>query len=147
MPKKYDKIYSVGCFDQFHYGHETLLKRMKEMGSVLVVGVHDNSSLQKLKSLKENEYDDHETRMSNVKKFADHVFLIASTDPTFYLKSVIGPHDNFGNSCFVRANDNIDFPGREYVESKISVEYVPYTVGISATQLRAQKRNVSVQLT
>ena len=30
--QKVDKVYTVGCFDLFHRGHEKLLKNMKSMG-------------------------------------------------------------------------------------------------------------------
>ena len=29
---KVDKVYTVGCFDLFHIGHENLLKRMRKLG-------------------------------------------------------------------------------------------------------------------
>ena len=29
---KVDKVYTVGCFDLFHRGHEILLKRMRKLG-------------------------------------------------------------------------------------------------------------------
>ena len=141
MEKKYNKIYSVGCFDQFHYGHEILLQKMKEMGNILIIGVHDNSSIELLKNLQPSDYDDHEIRMTNVKKYANNVFIIPSPDPTFYLESIIGPDDNKENSCFVRGDDNINFPGIDFIKNKISIEYIPYTLGISATQIRANNKD------
>ena len=140
MTKQYNKIYSVGCFDQFHLGHIKLLQIMKNMGDILIIGVHDNSSIEILKKLKPDDHDDHEVRMRNVRKYADHVFIIPDPDPTFYLKSIVGPNDNKENSCFVRADDNLNFPGKEFIEKTISIEFVPYTLGISATQIRNSKK-------
>jgi bifunctional ADP-heptose synthase (sugar kinase/adenylyltransferase) len=37
-----DKVYTVGCFDLFHYGHIQLFERMSSIGKKLVVGVHDS---------------------------------------------------------------------------------------------------------
>ncbi len=40
----YDVVVSVGCFDLFHEGHVILMKRMREHGRKLVVGLHDDES-------------------------------------------------------------------------------------------------------
>ena len=45
------------------------------------------------------------------------------------------------NACFIRANDNINFPGKECVEKRISIEYLPYTKGDSSTQIRKDLQN------
>ena len=113
---------------------------MKEMCNILIIGVHDDSSIEILKKINNNDHNNHESRMDSVKKYADHVFIIPDPDPTFYLKSIIGPDDNKYNSCFVRADDNINFPGKKFIEKTISIEYLPYTLSISATQIRNNKK-------
>lgn len=37
-----DKVFTVGCFDLFHYGHVQLLERMASLGKQVIVGVHDS---------------------------------------------------------------------------------------------------------
>lgn len=37
-----DKVYTIGCFDLFHYGHVQLINRMRELGKKVIVGVHDS---------------------------------------------------------------------------------------------------------
>jgi bifunctional ADP-heptose synthase (sugar kinase/adenylyltransferase) len=37
-----DNVYTVGCFDLFHYGHIHLFERMGSIGKTLIVGVHDS---------------------------------------------------------------------------------------------------------
>eukprot|EP00158_Paraphelidium_tribonemae_P002199 Partr_v1_DN25190_c0_g1_i3_m76660 putative Cytidylyltransferase len=45
-PKDTDKIvYVSGGFDLFHIGHIQLLKKAKEMGNFVVVGVHDDATI------------------------------------------------------------------------------------------------------
>ncbi|KAL6063946.1 Cytidyltransferase [Balamuthia mandrillaris] len=83
-------IYSVGCFDLFHYGHKILFSRMRRFGGEgckLVIGVHDDLSIYKLKA--KWPIDPLEKRLANVAKYADRAFVIPSTDPTPYLAAII----------------------------------------------------------
>ena len=66
-----DKVYTIGCFDLFHFGHVKLLNRMKEIGKKVIVGVHDSKSIYKLKN--RVPIDSTEKRMLNVKTIADEV--------------------------------------------------------------------------
>ncbi|RKP27383.1 hypothetical protein SYNPS1DRAFT_12750 [Syncephalis pseudoplumigaleata] len=49
-PKPTDKVvYVDGAFDLFHYGHIEFLKRAKELGDYLLVGVHDDATINRIK--------------------------------------------------------------------------------------------------
>lgn len=37
-----DKVYTIGCFDLFHYGHVRLIERMRTIGKKVIIGVHDS---------------------------------------------------------------------------------------------------------
>ena len=39
VDRKYNTMYTTGCFDIFHYGHLNIIKRTKEMCNYLIVGV------------------------------------------------------------------------------------------------------------
>ena len=132
----YDTIYSVGCFDHFHLGHNILLSKMQKRCKRLIIGVHDDNSIEKLKNLKPNEHEDIYTRMDSVKRYADHVFIIPDVDPTFYLKCIVGDYEN---ACYMRGDDMIDFPGKAFIESLMPIEYLEYTKEISSTMIRKQK--------
>lgn len=132
----YERIYTVGCFDYFHDGHIKTLGRMREMGKTLIVGIHDDQSLEGLKNLKRDGHESIETRISKVKKYADHVYVIPSKDPTLYLRCMLNDKDDKKTACFVRGDDMPGFPGRDMIEKRISVEFLPYTIGISSTQIR-----------
>ena len=43
---------------------------------------------------------------------------------------------DYSKSCYIRANDNINFPSKEYIESIMKIKYVNYFDSISTTQLR-----------
>lgn len=132
----FDRIYSIGCFDHFHFGHQILLQKMRKLGKQLIIGIHDDASLEKLKKLKPSSHQDLKTRMQNVKKYADVVFIIPDTEPSFYLNCVLHDEDNLENACFVRADDMPNFPGKLIVENRISLLFLPYTEGISSTIIR-----------
>ena len=135
----FDRVYTVGCFDYFHYGHISLLTRMKKYGKKLIVGIHDDKSIEELKNLRPDQHEPLETRMANVKQYADIVYVIPHKNPTFYVNCVLMNEDNMENACFIRGNDMPNFPGRDLIENKISIKFLEYTHGISSTQIRKQK--------
>ena len=136
---KYKYVYTIGCFDQFHKGHNILLNKMKKEGEILIVGVHDDASIEKLKNLTPEVHNSIVNRMNNVKKIADIVYVISDTDPTDYIINIIFKDSNKDNSCYIRGDDMIDFPAKELVSKVMNIKYYPYTQGISATMLRKQK--------
>ena len=69
-----DKVYTIGCFDLFHYGHVNLIQRMRKLGKKVIVGVHDSRSIYKLKN--RVPVDSTEKRMLNVKTVADEVSFL-----------------------------------------------------------------------
>jgi len=132
----YDTIYTIGCFDFFHEGHKNLLNTLKSRCKTLIIGVHNDDSLEKLKNITKDKHQDEITRITNVKTIADHVFIIPNPDPSHYMKCMISKQHNKENACFIRADDNINFPSIEVVKELISIEYLPYTKGISSTKIR-----------
>lgn len=129
------KVYTIGCFDLFHRGHQNVLISLREFGAYLVVGIHDDESYFKLK----NKYtiDNLETRMKNVKPYADQIYVIASTDPLLYIKSMVSDQDVAnGSCCYARGDDMLNFPARPWVESVMPVHFVPRTEGCSSTLIR-----------
>ena len=137
LPKGWEqrKVYTIGCFDLFHRGHQNVLMSLREFGYFIVAGIHDDESYFKLK----NKYtiDNLETRMKNVKPFVDQLFVIPSTDPELYLKSMVSEQDIMaGKCCYARGDDMLQFPGREWVESVMPVHFVPRTESCSSTLIR-----------
>mmetsp|Transcript_21188 Transcript_21188/g.50369 ORF Transcript_21188/g.50369 Transcript_21188/m.50369 type:complete len:413 (+) Transcript_21188:892-2130(+) len=129
------KVYTIGCFDLFHRGHQNVLMSLREFGAYIVAGIHDDESYFKLK----NKYtiDNLETRMKNVKPFVDQIYVIPSTDPLLYIKSMVSEQDiASGACCYARGDDMLAFPGREWVESVMPVHFVPRTEKCSSTLLR-----------
>jgi len=129
------KVYTIGCFDLFHRGHQNVLVALREFGYYIVAGIHDDESYYQLK----NKYtiDNLETRMENVKPFVDQLFVIPSTMPDLYLKSMVSEQDILsGACCYARGDDMLQFPGRDWVESVMPVHFVPRTESCSSSLLR-----------
>ncbi|CAF1589224.1 unnamed protein product [Adineta ricciae] len=130
-----DKVYTVGCFDLFHEGHRLLLQRMRQYGRQVIVGVHDSRSIHKLK--KRVPVDGTETRMLNVKRYADEVYCVAGTDPSNFVKCIVHLQEN-ETAVYIRGDDMADFPSRHVVEELMPIKFLPYTNGVSSTQLRKE---------
>lgn len=129
------KVYTIGCFDLFHRGHQNVLMSLREFGYFVVAGIHDDDSYFKLKN--KHTIENLETRMKNVKPFVDQLFVIPSTDPELYLKCMVSEQDiETGSCCYARGDDMLQFPGREWVESVMPVHFVPRTEDCSSSLLR-----------
>lgn len=129
------KVYTIGCFDLFHRGHQNVLLSLREFGYYIVAGIHDDASYYQLK--KKNTIDNLETRMANVKPYVDQIYVIPSTDPLPYIKAMVSQQDIYtGACCYARGDDMLDFPGRPWVESVMPVHFVPRTEACSSTLIR-----------
>jgi len=93
------KVYTIGCFDLFHRGHQNVLLSLREFGYYVVAGIHDDASYYQLK--KKNTIDNLETRMENVKPFVDQIYVIPSTDPLPYIRAMVSQQDIAVRSLFV----------------------------------------------
>jgi cytidyltransferase-like protein len=129
------KVYTIGCFDLFHRGHQNVLESLREFGYYVVAGIHDDQSYYQLKG--KMPIDNLETRMEAIKPFIDQIFVIPSTDPLLYIKSMVSQQDiDTGACCYARGDDMLDFPSREWVETVMPVHFVPRTEACSSTLIR-----------
>lgn len=129
------KVYTVGCFDVFHRGHENLLASLREFGRYVIAGIHDDASYKKLKKkAPENTLME---RIARLRPHVDSVFVIPHTDPTVFLEAIVSPQDiEAGVTCFVRGEDMPAFPGRRWVEGVMPVHLLPRYEGVSSTMVK-----------
>ena len=144
-----ETIFTIGCFDYMHVGHESILDNLKNSCKNLVIGIHDDNSLKKIKNL--DHVQDVSIREKNVRLFTSNTFIIYSIDPTEsiknYIENVKKPFElNLNNSIYIRANDNINFPSKNYISSKMNINYIPYYSKISTTQMRKNVNITSMNL-
>lgn len=127
-------VITYGTFDLFHEGHYNILKRAKELGNYLIVGVtsenYDKSrgKLNVQQSLVE--------RIENVKKsgFADKIIVEE------YYGQKIEDIKKYKVDTFVIGSDWV---GKfDYLKEYCDVVYLERTRGVSSTQLRSQKNGI-----
>ncbi|MDO5824626.1 adenylyltransferase/cytidyltransferase family protein [Methanobrevibacter sp.] len=127
------KIITYGTFDLFHKGHYNMLKRAKEYGDYLVVGVTgENYDVGRGKL---NVYDSLATRIENVQKtgFADEIIVEE------YLGQKIGDIIKYDIDSFVIGDDWV---GKfDHLSKYCNMVYLERTKGISSTQIREETFN------
>jgi len=122
------KIITYGTFDLFHKGHYNILKRAKEYGDYLIVGVTGvNYDIGRGKL---NVHDTLATRIENVKNtgFADEIIVEE------YLGQKIEDIIKYNIDTFVIGDD---WKGKfDHLSRYCDVVYLERTKGISSTQIR-----------
>jgi glycerol-3-phosphate cytidylyltransferase len=123
--KLYEKIYTTGAFDPFHYGHLNILRKAKELGNFVIVGV---STDELIKSAKKREvFMPLDQRIEIVSELKCVDLVIAQTD-----KNKQRIVDEYSIDAIVVGSD---WQGR-YPEVSCDIVYIEYTAGISSTVIR-----------
>ncbi len=125
-------VMTVGCFDLLHQGHLNLLKKARELGDYLIVGVPSDYliSIHPKKVVKNAQ--DSETRLRNVQslKYVDLAFICEDEDGFAEMIRVIKPQ------VICRGDDKKDFTCDVAEEVGAEVVMIPYTKGISSTLIK-----------
>lgn len=127
-------VITYGTFDLFHEGHYRLLKRAKELGDYLIVGV-TTETYDKTRG-KLGVMDSLMTRIENVRKtgFADEIIIEESPGQKF------SDIKKYHIDIFTVGSD---WTGEfDYLQDYCKVVYLDRTKDISSTLLREQKRHI-----
>ena len=128
------KVITYGSFDLFHEGHYRLLKRAKELGDYLIVGVTTE------------HYDESRGKMNVVDSLMDRIENVKQTG--FADKIIIEDHVGQKTEDIVKYDVDIftvgsDWTGSfDYLKEYCEVVYLERTKDISSTMLRARKFNI-----
>jgi len=128
------KVITYGTFDLFHEGHYRLLKRAKELGDYLIVGVTTENYDKSRGKL--NVQESLVQRIENVKKsgLADEIIIEE------YEGQKIDDILKYNIDIFAIGSD---WKGKfDYLSEYCKVVYLERTKGISSTQLRAKKNGI-----
>jgi len=127
-------ILTYGTFDMFHIGHLKLLKRLKELGSKLIVGV-STDEFNELKGKKTLIPYQQRAEIVEAIKYVDLVI------PEENWEQKILDIQKYDVSTFAMGHD---WEGKfDFLQKYCSVVYLPRTEGISTTQLKTSLNNIS----
>lgn len=130
------KVITYGTYDLFHEGHYRLLKRAKELGDYLIVGVTtDNFDLERGKM---NTCNNVMERIEAVRAtgLADQIVIEE------YRGQKIDDIQKYGVDIFAIGSDWEGY--FDYLKEFCSVVYLPRTEGISSTMLREERSSVNI---
>ncbi len=128
------KVITYGTYDLLHQGHINLLRRAKELGDYLIVGVTSDSFDRGRGKL--NVRNNVLERVEAVRRtgYADEIII------EDYLGQKIDDIQKYGVDIFAIGSD---WEGKfDYLSEYCRVEYLPRTEGISSTMLRAKSQEV-----
>lgn len=131
------KVITYGTYDVLHQGHINLLKRAKELGDYLIVGVtSDRFDRERGKlNVKNNVLE----RVEAVRKtgYADEIII------EDYVGQKIDDIQKYNIDIFTVGSDWV---GKfDYLNEFCKVVYLPRTEGVSSTQIRNESQQI-VQL-
>lgn len=133
-PKGARRIITFGTFDLFHIGHVNILKRARELGDELVVGV-STDALNFEKKGRRPVFDQAQ-RLGIVSsiRFVDHVFLEESLElKEAYAKA-------WEADCLVMGHD---WAGAfDWLQPTCEVVYLPRTESVSSTAIKESIRDL-----
>ena len=116
-------VLTTGTFDILHYGHINLLKKAKEMGDYLIVGLNVTKNGNKT-------YYSYEARQSILEaiRYVDRVVPIEKQEDKYkWLKEV---------DIFAIGSDYIGYKDIEEIRKYAEVRFIERTPGISSTQVK-----------
>ncbi|MBR6689410.1 MAG: glycerol-3-phosphate cytidylyltransferase [Clostridia bacterium] len=125
------KILTYGTYDVLHRGHINLLRRAKERGDYLIVGI----STDEFNAIKgKKSYYDYETRkeMLEAIKYVDEVIPECTWDQK------PGDIAKYGADEVVMGSDWEGNEKFEALRQYCDVYYLPRTEGISSTQIKSE---------
>lgn len=137
MAKKYKIGITVGVFDLFHVGHLNLLERCKAMCEHLVVAVCQDDYVTNVKHKHPVYNEKDRMRILAALKVVDEVIPVSieeTKDKVLLLKN--HPFDVLFSGDDWKGSERYLKTERQFAELGAKIEYLPYTKGISTSQIK-----------
>lgn len=127
-------VLTYGTFDLFHPGHVQLLKRARELGSRLLVGLSTDEFNAKKGKQSVMRYEDRKTVLESC-RYVDEVF--AEEDWSQKLNDA----RRLGADVFVMGDD---WAGKfDFMQEACHVVYLARTAGVSTTEIKASVQGLN----
>lgn len=125
-------VFTNGCFDVLHAGHVTCLKKAKELGNVLIVGINDDESVRRLKGKERpiNTLADRQLLLAEM-ECVDYVISFDEDTPINLINAILPDVLVKGGDYKV---ENI-VGAKEVIENGGKVEIIPLVKGKSSSNI------------
>ncbi len=132
--KKYKIGYTAGVFDLFHIGHLNILRRSKELCEYLIVGVSTDEVVAKYKDrLPTINYADRAAIVEAI-KYVDKVVPQKSMDKMLAWEDL--KFDVMFHGDDWKGSPLYEKYKKEFEQIGVDLVFLPYTEGISSTDLK-----------
>lgn len=130
-------VLTAAIMDLLHEGHQNLLREMRKKAGVdgmVIVVLHSDLSCFRIKGKFPVWSLQRRADCLQDSGLADEAYVTEDDDPAAVFDQIHGKHKV---DLFMRGDDNPDFPGKHQInKEKIPIKLIPYTKGVSSTQLR-----------
>lgn len=117
------KVFTTGTFDVLHYGHINLLKKAKELGDYLIVGLNTSKN----GNPTYYTYEERASILNSIKYVDEVVPIVKQADKYQYLDKV---------DIFAIGSDYIGFDDIEEIKKHCDVHFIDRTPNISSTKVK-----------
>ncbi len=141
--KKYKTGITVGVFDMFHVGHLNLLERCKAQCDELIVAICDDDYVRNIKHKEPVIVQSDRVRLVEALKCVDRAVLVdyKRTDDKMLLWEELGFDVLFSGDDW-KGSERYLKTEKEFKKIGVSIEYLPYTQGVSTTDIKEKIKNL-----
>nr|WP_300858477.1 adenylyltransferase/cytidyltransferase family protein [uncultured Acetatifactor sp.] len=132
--KKYKIGYTDGVYDLFHVGHLNMIETAKKNCEYLIVGVHSDEVVHQYKHRYPIIPEEERARIVGAVKGVDRVVINEVRDKLTLLERYHFDVVFIGDDC--KGTERWNNFEKILGEQNVDVIYVPYTKGISTTDIR-----------
>lgn len=135
--KKYKVGFTTGVFDLFHIGHLNLLERCKEQCEYLIVAVCGDDYVTQVKHKTPVFSEEDRIRIIGALKCVDEVSTITIEEIDDKMKALERfKFDVLFSGDDWKGSERYNRTEKQFAELGVSIEYLPYTKGVSTTQIK-----------
>ena len=135
--KKYKIGFTCGVFDLFHVGHLNLLENCKKQCETLILGLCTDEYVEKVKHKDPVFSQEERFRILSALKMVDRVEYVSIEEVTDKeLAQRIFGFDVLFSGDDWKDTDRYLKTEKEFAKIGVSIEYLPYTKGISTTSIK-----------
>lgn len=136
-------LYTGGTFDVLHYGHINFLKKCKQIADIVIVALNQDDFVAEYKNSPIMNYKEREISLlycPYVDKVIPNSFGLDSKPTILSVKpDIIAIGDDW---CHKNYYEQMSFTQEWLDNNNIVLIYIPYTKGISTSELKERIKNV-----